>query len=365
MSYLGDRSFGRDNNFNLIRLIAAYAVLISHSFPLVGSGEPFSRIGYTLGGIGVDAFFVTSGFLVTGSLMRLGVSTSFLRARALRIFPALAAMAVLTALVLGAAMTTLSLTDYFLDDEVWTFIVKNATIVAGVRYKLPGVFESNHVPFMMNGSIWTLPFEIRCYALVALLYWLCRRAKPEPAAALARLLVCVAILMLLGWLWGMRAGYAHYQTFRLFYLFSSGAVAWICRHRISLAPRFLVGACALVAIVVAQPQWFFFVYPLLVPYIVLWLAYVPSGPIRRFNALGDYSYGIYVYAYPIQQVVVATVPGASPLLVMALAGIASLPLAMLSWHLIESPMLALKGAPRREAQQGHVGVVSEPQVDST
>ena len=82
-------------------------------------------------------------------------------------------------------------------------------------------------------------------------------------------------------------------------------------------------------------------YMVVLPYLVMWLAYVPAGPVRAYNQVGDYSYGIYIYAFPVQQAVVALVPGISPAGVLA----ASLPivamLAVLSWHLIESPALGL------------------------
>jgi peptidoglycan/LPS O-acetylase OafA/YrhL len=105
---LGERASGRDNNFNLVRLMAAGLVLVSHSWPLTGTpGEPLEKIAdFSLGHLGVDIFFVVSGFLVTGSLLDRPMG-SFLRARALRIFPALAANSFGTALVIGPLVTAL------------------------------------------------------------------------------------------------------------------------------------------------------------------------------------------------------------------------------------------------------------------
>ena len=99
---IGQSAHGRDNNFNLVRLLAAGCVLLSHSWPLSGTpGEPFERFAnFSLGHFGVDIFFVVSGFLVTGSLFARGTLRSFVRARSLRIFPALTASAFGAALVI-------------------------------------------------------------------------------------------------------------------------------------------------------------------------------------------------------------------------------------------------------------------------
>jgi peptidoglycan/LPS O-acetylase OafA/YrhL len=343
---LSDYATGRDNNFNLVRFVAAFSVLYSHSYALVlgiGNFEPFvTRIGYTLAGIAVDVFFITSGFLVTASMLRLGAFKPFFRARALRIFPALVVMSLLLAFVLGPALTTLPMADYFTDSGTYRFVLKNSTILAGIKLKLPGVFET--LPFGdTNGSLWTLPFEVRCYVTVAVLWFLALRMR-VPTRAFARLALGLAVLMLLAFWATHDAGYKHWHTFRLFYMFFAGAAFWMLRDRIPMRHSIAAGMALALAAGVVFPQAFFWVYPLTVAYLVLYVAYVPGGWIRGFNRLGDYSYGIYIYAFPVQQLLKSTMPAITPPQMIVAATALTLPLAMLSWHLVEKPMLARKDA---------------------
>jgi peptidoglycan/LPS O-acetylase OafA/YrhL len=337
---------GRDNNFNLVRFLAAFAVLWSHSFALAlgpQNHEPWVNwIGYTPAGIAVDVFFITSGFLVTASLLRLDDFKAFVRARALRIFPALVVMSLLLGLVMGPFFTTLTLEQYFTDPTLWKFIVKDSTILTGVKFKLPGVFDGHPMDEVVNGSLWTLPFELRCYLLLALVWWLAKFAKHQALASFTRVLVIGTGLMLLAFWVAHHFGYKHWHTFRLFFMFFCGAAFWVFRARIPLNGKIALAASVLLLAGVAVPKHFFWVYPVTVPYIVLYLAYVPGGFLRAFNRLGDYSYGIYIYAFPVQQMLVALVPGITPMQMFAGATLATIPLAMLSWRFVEKPMLAKK-----------------------
>ena len=335
---------GRDNNFNLVRFAAAFAVLWSHSYAIVLSPafEPWVQwLGYTPGGVAVDVFFVTSGFLVTASLLRLDNFKAFVRARALRIFPALLVMSVLLALVMGPLITTRPLDEYFADASVWKFIWKNTTVLTGLKYSLPGVFEANHMQ-VVNGSLWTLPFELRCYLTLALVWWVAGFTKSDKVRAFTRIVVVGTALMLVSFWIAHHYAYKHWHTFRLFFFFFCGAGMWIFRDRIPMSGTLFAGAVGLLVVGIVQPKAFFWTYPLVAPYIVMWCAYVPGGWLRRFNKLGDYSYGIYIYAFPMQQLLVATVPGITPEQMIAASGAGTIALAVLSWHLVEKPALARK-----------------------
>lgn len=349
---LSELATSRDNNFNLLRFVAAFAVLYSHSFALVlgaGNHEPFvGRIGYTLAGVAVDVFFITSGFLVTASMARLDNFRAFFRARALRIFPALVVMSLLAAFVLGPLFTSLPAHDYFSDFGTYKFVLKNSTILAGIKLKLPGVFET--LPFVdTNGSLWTLPFEVRCYLTVALLWFVAQQAMRGPTAGgFARLATGLAVLMLLAFWVGHDTGYRHWHTFRLFFMFFSGAAFWMARDRIPMRHDLAALAATALALGVLFPRGFFWIYPLTITYLVLYAAYVPGGWLRRFNRTGDYSYGIYIYAFPVQQALKASFPAITPAQMIVAATVLTLPLAMLSWHLVEKPMLARKDAGMRK-----------------
>ncbi len=146
---LGDRLFTRDNNLNLIRAVAAAAVLVSHAFPIAlgpGTPEPFeATAGASLGHMAVLVFFAASGFLITASYQRSATLGTFAAARAARLLPGLAVSVILVAVILGPLVTTLPTATYLADPQTWTFIIRNI-VTYPVQYTLPGVFETNPYP---------------------------------------------------------------------------------------------------------------------------------------------------------------------------------------------------------------------------
>src|SRR4051794_29915781 len=158
------------NNFDLLRLFAAGCVLFTHSFALTDTGEPaWSRTTLDGGSLGVLIFFAISGFLVARSWSYDPRLLSFCAKRALRLLPALVVCLLLTALVLGPLVTTLSTSSYLENPATKRFVLDNATLQT--RYTLPGVFGDvpNPHPTIVNGSLWTLPLEVKSYFLIAAL----------------------------------------------------------------------------------------------------------------------------------------------------------------------------------------------------
>ena len=187
---------GRDNNFNIIRILAALAVLVSHSFILTGIGaEPIKAVtGITLGGMAVDVFFITSGFLVSASLLTRRSIPEYLCARALRIFPAMLVVTGLTVFCLGVCFTDIPLLSYFTAPATYKYLFKNSTLIAGVVFHLPGVFEHNPLKGEVNGPIWSIPFELRFYALLAFIWVILRAARENRSRLFEFTVVSFAIL---------------------------------------------------------------------------------------------------------------------------------------------------------------------------
>ena len=162
------------NNFDALRLGAALAVLASHSVPLSygnNEWEPVWRASQhqaTLGHLSVAVFFVISGYLITASYARRPDPVRFVGARVLRLLPGLAVMLALVTVVAGLLLTTLPLADYFASPATLRFFVGNLSVFAFTA-NLPGVFGSNPFPSAVNGSLWTLAYEVECYAAVLLL----------------------------------------------------------------------------------------------------------------------------------------------------------------------------------------------------
>lgn len=164
---LGDMLAGRDNNLNAIRMVAASAVLVSHAWPITlgaAAAEPlFRETGQSLGHFAVAVFFGVSGLLIARSFDRRRSMIHFLVARVLRLYPALLAVAILT-VVVGGFMSRLDLAAYVRSPETWTYIPANLSL-AFMQYPLPGVFEGNPYGPPINGSLWTLFYEVACYFL--------------------------------------------------------------------------------------------------------------------------------------------------------------------------------------------------------
>ena len=172
---------GRDNNFNLIRVVAAFAVLIHHSFELTigisDAGTSQRILGINMGSIAVDIFFITSGFLVTGSLLARQSVIDYLWARFLRIFPALMIMLVLTVFGVGVFFTSLPLSSYLSNSKTYIYLIKCTTLITGVAFTLPGVFHGNPYKDIVNSSLWTMPYEIRMYVILLSVFIVLRVIK--------------------------------------------------------------------------------------------------------------------------------------------------------------------------------------------
>ena len=328
---------GRDNNFNLIRFIAASAVLFSHSFALSSGDrrlEPLSQsLGITFGTIAVDVFFLTSGFLITASLLARRDVPSFALARMLRIYPALITAVVLTVAVVGLGFTSLAPSEFFSNSQTWAYLGRNATLVTGVAHTLPGALEHNPWPNAVNASLWTLPYELAMYALLAIV-WLAidsLRASHDRWFRLAvSAIALLAAIVFLG-----QFDVPAKNGIRLTAMFFTGASFYLFRRSIPVDKRLFAALALAILASGFDRSAFQIVYPLALPYVVFCAAYLPSGFIRGYNRLGDYSYGVYVYAFPVQQLLAASVPRISALPMLGLSFAATLALAILSWHLVE------------------------------
>ena len=161
------------NNFDVLRLVAAAMVLVSHSFVVVGAHEP--HVGhFPLGTLGVEIFFAISGFLVAKSWFAQPRLRAFAVKRGLRILPALTVTVVLSAFVLGPVVSEVSGHGYFASSSTYTYSVDNVAatatggVVRDVSHSLPGVF-TDHPDTSVNRSLWTLPIEVQAYMALALL----------------------------------------------------------------------------------------------------------------------------------------------------------------------------------------------------
>jgi peptidoglycan/LPS O-acetylase OafA/YrhL len=332
-----------ENNFDLIRFVAATLVLFSHAYPLSRLGqEPIIALtGYESGGaIGVATFFVISGYLVAASNLRTNDLRQYARNRALRIFPGFIVVVLLAMFCLGPVATTLPAGAYFSDLTTWRYL---GNAVMAINHNLPGVFLDNPFPRAVNGSLWTLPYEMTMYVGIGVLGVLGLLDRHLVVAAVAMVGLALAIAVHYGWLLLPRLlGLADpNQFFKLGYFFFAGSLLYLLGDRIRYGWPIAAALTALLVITFGrQTGWVG--YLLAWPYLVIYLAQLPGRWARNFGRSGDFSYGMYIYAFPVQQLLVWARPWDGVYAYALAAFCATLPLAVASWHLVEAPALRLK-----------------------
>jgi len=345
-------SSNRDNNFNIIRFFAAILVIVSHSYVLSlgkGNEDPFHNLfGVSLGTVAVDVFFITSGFLVTASLVNRGNLTSFFLNRFLRIMPGLFVALIFTTLVIGLVFSTSSVKEYLTDDQTLIYFFKNLSLIFGVNHELPGVFSEIPFPNAVNGSLWTLPWEVRMYAVLFILgifVYLMPIWHINHLQIITFILGFGAIfLFLFNWNFKISDNYFLVKGTHLGGLFFIGAFFYLSRKSIYIDGKLGWFLLSLLFVSVLWNQKLFFVfYYVTIAYLVMLIAYLPNGKIRSFNQYGDYSYGLYIYAFPVQQSIIFLIPGLTPVYVIVISLTITLILAYFSWHYVEKPMLKHKG----------------------
>jgi peptidoglycan/LPS O-acetylase OafA/YrhL len=335
MSALSDAAPGPQeyaDSFDLLRLIAALMVLWSHQFVLVGLVPPPVPFVGNYGHLGLCIFFAISGYLNMLSLLRTRSISYFAVSRILRIYPALMVCIVLC-ILMGAVVTTDPAA--FWGRKTLSFL-KNVTLISSLRYELPGVFESNPLPRSVNGSLWTLPYEVRLYVLLALAMLLC--AFRAAWCLLAGVVVLVVLSLL-----APKISDVNWVNFGL--LFLSGSV--FAGVQVVMGLRLAMMAVSVGAVlmwILVSPNAGYVAAACLT--IVVGLMPPPAWLRPRL----DISYGVYIYAFPVQQLVAMRVTGFWIALILSL--IATLALALASALLVEQPALRLKsrfrrGMPRR------------------
>jgi len=350
-----------DNNFTFLRFVAASMVIVAHAHDLLNdpnTKDPiFHAVGRSMGWIGVAIFFSMSGYLIMKSLDRSSDLGRFARARILRIFPGLAVCTLITVVAL-AFFSTLSLIDYFRNPQTFKFVAGNISLLS-MQYKLPGVFQHNPLD-TVNGSLWSLPYEAVCYVIAAALTGcgLLRAGSRRFitfGCGLALIVLYMAIHERLS-----PVGFTGRLTVfcRLDVCFLLGMAYAAFEHRFKLRLWLPLALAALAAFTHTTPLYDVTLSAALTAF-VLWLAFVPSTILRRISRLPDYSYGIYIYAFPIQQVLLAEFPSLTPTVHAIVAfGLVLIP-ASLSWHFIEKPALRFKGSQSKKAENQAVTVAAE------
>lgn len=335
---------GAHDNILPLRLLAALMVIFGHSVLAGPGGALYQRVRQFLPGVpiheaGLFMFFTISGFLITLSFERRPELVRFLRARALRLLPALVACVFAWAFVFGPLLSTLPLHEYFSfarAESPLAYFWGTASLLR-VGSHLPGVFEYNAVLHTVNASLWSIPIEAKMYLCVAAIGMtgLFRRRR---LAATVVVFACGVLLR--PWLSGAEAAPALVVVAQCF--FGAGAIVCLLRRHVPVSSGLMVivaAACALAG----QTRHALPFSWLAIGYFVLWFSYVPRVP--RMPRGFDFSYGIYLWGWPVQQTFVLF-GVRSPGLLFALASPLLVAIGALSWLCIEQPALRWKNPHR-------------------
>lgn len=295
---------GYSNNVGFIKFIAATAVIISHSFPLYfGNNDREWLYRYTfgqatLGRVAVWIFFFYSGLLVTKSLMNKKNEETFLIDRLKRLFPPLLFVIVCSTFVLGPIVSNLSIGQYFSNINTWKYLLNGVFIPI---HNLPGVFEKNIYPNVVNGALWTMPVELICYFVCLMMYKLeLLNEKKMPLLGIISILV---ILMITFIFWNLNldvfvsAGLACLSFFTGMYVF-------VMRNRISIKLNYKTIFLIILMFLISNYYHFLFVsmyiiFPLLLVNLGFGIKQLP----KFLGKLGNYSFGMYLCGFPTQQTV--------------------------------------------------------------
>lgn len=335
----------RSPGFDLCRLALALVVLASHSIPaaygLAGQRALWTGpFGGALSAI-MPMFFALSGFLVMGSLVRMNDLRSFIAARGLRIVPALMTEILLSAILLGPLFSNLPLKDYLSDPQFFSYLLN---ITGYVNYSLPGVFADNPYPNVVNGSLWTIPPEITCYIYLCLMMLFRFRFSGYAMAAVLLFIANVGYDII-----SLLHNAAPHQVLTARYLclsFALGNLLYLLRDRIPY--RFdLFAVTTVLGMMMIETNILVAPATLCLSYTIVYIGC--SGLKLPIDFKGDYSYGLYLYGFPVQQAVAATLPSGQTFLGnLAISLPITCVFAYASWWVVEKRVLDLrKRLPKR------------------
>lgn len=331
---------GPDNALNLIRLVLAILVIVSHAFPIGGFGPDPAVAGLGLGSFAVGGFFAISGYLITQSRFRSDLRKYTIR-RALRILPGYWACLVFTAVV--AAGLAGAVRGGWSAVEAAKFIGLNAVMVRAGGSDIGSTLAGLPYPGAWNGSLWTLRFEVLCYIIVgiALMIGLVRKRRAVFPASFA-FVTATSLAVHGAGIGGIPADLALLVPF-----FFAGATIYAYADKVTYSAP-LAGVALLVFVMVLAVGQGKSLSALPVAYLLLWLGIVIPRRFARLCKNDDFSYGTYLYAFPIQQwLVIGGATQFGPAAFVGLSILATAPFAVLSWFWVEQPANNLFRSSRR------------------
>lgn len=334
--YLTNIFNNRENNLNLIRLIAAVLVIFSHAFALNGKHDILNLQQWSFGTLAVSVFFFISGILIANSFENSKNIFEYIFARIIRIIPAYFIVIILSVFILGPIFTKLDIKDYFSNYQTYQYL-KNLFFFP-LYWELPGVFQSNEYYQAINGSLWTLPLEVLCYIYILIIgLFSFLRSKVLSLT----IFILVYFLYLSPDITFNYFGYPSDQILSVFLYFSLGVVVYNIKEYLVLDKKIAM-LSILILLVSLKFSFFKEVFIFFGSYLVLYIGYQNPFKYTSFILKNDLSYGIYIYAFPIQQLFINIYGNMNPYFNFLYSLFITTIFAFLSWKLIEKKSLKMK-----------------------
>jgi peptidoglycan/LPS O-acetylase OafA/YrhL len=336
---------GRPTGFDYLRIFLSIAIVCEHSiitsFGETAGGAVWHLPFRPLVGMFLPMFFALSGFLVAGSLFRTTSLVQFLGLRVIRIYPALCVEVLISALLIGPLLTILPLKDYFSSPVFYLYLLN---ITGDIHYLLPGLFQNNPFPNTVNLQLWTVPFELGCYITLSLLavigikkfHWI------APAATVLLLLAYFVVRVIVKKEWALIAIPGGLPGQLLIACFLSGVSLYLYKEKLPWSHSLCAISGVLTALLFGFiPLGDFIVAPV-AAYFTVSLGVTNPKKLPVLQG-ADYSYGIYLYGFVLQQALAFAFPWARQWWINVLFCVpAAIGMAAVSWHLVEKPALNLR-----------------------
>ena len=337
----------KNNNFDFLRFLFAVFVVISHAYPLSGSSENSQWIYQVTSGqivlarIGLNGFFIISGFFIFQSLKHSKSLLNYYRKRFLRLFPALFIVLLIT--ILFAQFVYEGAVPFYKNEEVYTYLPNNLSLY-NFQAIIKGIFDNN--PYhSINGSLWTIRYEFSLYVALSLLYFFRNNKK----IIRILLLTCFATLIisynffLFRFAGSSILGMIGYEILDLGTFFVCGSLLAAFNFE-KVKTKWILPIAVLILITSIQFNFYNTTKHIILPVIILLIGFTPLTFFSTFDKIGDLSYGIYIYSFPVQQTLMYYYKlNVYQLIFLSL--IISIILGYFSWHLIEKKVLRYKNIP--------------------
>lgn len=321
------------NNIDIFRVIAACMVIWGHAYVLSPEDGKTDFISYLIphdssGSLAVKIFFFLSGLVVTNSLLINNDPVKFIVARFFRIWPALILTCIVVAVVIGPLLSTLTVSEYFsADNNIFLYVINNTLL--RTQFNLPGVFTTNPYPISVNGSLWTIPYEVYAYALLLSLYFI---GALKHKLFNVVFFVAITIESLSSEKFIFTWAHSNSEVPVLAVCFAFGSILALYKNVININVYTPFALLLAYYLLIGNNYALYLVYAS----IFLFILYVSSTrAVLKLKPKYDISYGIYLWGFPVQQVISQFFLAKGILFNQCASLLLSITLGFLSWSLCE------------------------------